>query len=133
MTNDLSKYATKGEARVARRLVRAALAEGWAISVNDGEETTVTRSTREREILDALCTTGEDIITIHLPVRGKTGGTFWLIYGNDESGEELIADHSDNENCERLCGIAYRDTAKEDAQARIGDIWDAQDAQEQDA
>ena len=111
MTNNLTKYATKGEARVARRLVRAALVQGWTISVNDGEETTVTRSTREREILDALCTTGEDIITIHLPVRGKSGGTFWLIYGNAEDGSELISDHSDNENCDRLARIAYNEEA----------------------
>ena len=108
MPNSLSQYATTGEARAARKLVRAALAEGWSVSVNDGAETTVRRSSREREIIDALCTTGEDVITIHLPVSGKSGGTFWLIYGNDPSGEELISDHSDNENCERLYKAAYR-------------------------
>lgn len=106
--NCLNRYATTGEARVARKLIRAALAEGWSVSVNDGYETTVTRSTREREILDAMCSTGEDIVTIHLPVSGKSGGSFVLIYGNDESGEELIADHTDNENCERLYKAAYR-------------------------
>lgn len=108
MANNLSQYATNGEARAARKLIRAALAEGWTVSVNDGEETTVRRSSREREIFDALCTTGEDIITIHLPVGGKPGGTFWLIYGNDDDGTELIADHTDNENCERLYKAAYR-------------------------
>lgn len=108
MSNSLANYATTGEARAARRLIRAALAEGWAISVNDGEETTVTRSTREREILDALCTTGEDCVTIHLQ-SGKRGGVFWLIYGNADDGSELIADHSDNENCERLYAAVYPD------------------------
>lgn len=107
MANDLTKYATHGEARAARRLVRAALAEGWSISVNDGYETTVTRSTMERAILDALATTGEDIITIHLPIGGKSGGTFWLVYGNDPDGSELIADHTDNENCDRLYSAVY--------------------------
>ena len=130
MANSLSQYATTGEARVARKLIRAALAEGWAVSVNDGYETTVRRSTREREILDAMCTTGEDCISIHLPLSGKSGGSFVLIYGNDPSGDELIADHTDNENCERLYRAAHRDTAKADAQARIGDIWAAQDAQD---
>jgi hypothetical protein len=107
MTNCLSQYATAGEARVARKLIRAALAEGWSVSVNDGYETTVRRSTREREIFDAMCTTGEDIITLHLPVGGKSGGSFVLIYGNDESGEELISDHTDNDICERLFRAAY--------------------------
>lgn len=107
MTNSLSQYATAGEARAARKLIRAALAEGWTISVNDGEETTVSRSSREREILDAMCTTGEDILTIHLPARGKTGGCFYLVYGNAENGEELIADYTDNENCQRLSDAAY--------------------------
>ena len=105
--NDLSKYATTGEARAARKLIRAALAEGWAISVNDGYETTVTRSTREKEIFDAMCSTGEDVITIHLQ-SGTRGGVFWLIYGNDEDGSELIADHTDNENCERLVAAVYQ-------------------------
>lgn len=109
MTNSLSQYATTGEARVARKLIRAALAEGWHVSVNDGEETTVRRSTREREILDAMCTTGEDIITIHRNDDGglRRGGSFVLIYGNDDSGEELISDHTDNDICERLYRAAH--------------------------
>jgi hypothetical protein len=115
MPNCLSQYATAGEVRVARKLIRAALAEGWSISVNDGYETTVTRSTREREIFDAMCSTGEDIITLHLPNSGKRAGSFVLIYGNDESGEELIADHTDNENCERLAAAAHATRAKADA------------------
>jgi hypothetical protein len=104
--NSLSQYATAGEARVARRLIRAALAEGWTVSVNDGEETTVARSSSERAIFDAMCSTGEDIITIHLAISGKRGGSFYLVYGNDPTGEELISDHSDNENCERLSAAA---------------------------
>lgn len=106
--NCLNKYASTGEARVARKLVKAALAEGWSISVNDGYETTVHRSTNANEIIDALATTGEDTLTLHLPVSGKPSGFFWLIYGNDPTGEELIADHSDNENCDRLYKAAHR-------------------------
>ena len=108
--NSLSRYATPGEARAACKLVRAALREGWLVSVNDGYETTVTRPARECEILDALATTGEDILTMHLPVSGKRAGSFVLIYGNDESGEELIADHTDNETCERLYRAVYPNT-----------------------
>lgn len=133
--NCLNKYATTGEARVARKLVKAALADGYAISVNDGEEWTVKRSTNANTILDALATTGEDVLRLTAADPSKTvgwhnAGSFWLIYGNDPSGEELISDHSDNEICERLYRAAHRDTAKADAQARIGDIWAAQDAQD---
>lgn len=105
MTNDLSKYATKGEARVARRLVRAMLARELSVSVNDGEEWTVRKSRNYRTIVDALCTTGEDAIRAYAPT-GDSMGTFWLIYGNAEDGSDLISDHTDNDFCARLCGIA---------------------------
>jgi hypothetical protein len=112
MTNTLSKYATAGEARVARKLVRAALAAGYAISVNDGEEWTVRRSTSQKAIFDALATTGEDYIRITAADPSNTvgwhsAGTFELIYGNDPSGEELIADHTDNEVCNALYASVY--------------------------
>lgn len=109
MTNDLSEFATKGEARVARRLVRAMLARELSISVNDGEEWTVKRSRNYRTIIDALATTGEDTIRAYAPT-GDSMGTFWLVYGNDEDGSELISDHTDNEFCDRLCRIAYKET-----------------------
>jgi len=96
----LSQYATAGEGRAARKLIRAALAQGYAVSVNDGEETTVRRSKREREIIDALCTTGEDYVILHLPDSGERAGSFYLVYGNDDDGSELIADHTDNATCD---------------------------------
>lgn len=110
MTNDLSKYATKGEARVARRLVRAMLARELSVSVNDGEEWTVTRSRSYRTIVDALCTTGEDAIRAYAPT-GDSMGTFWLIYGNAEDGSELISDHTDNAICDQMARIAYKEEA----------------------
>lgn len=129
MPNCLSQYATAGEARVARKLIKAALARELSISVNDGEEWTVKRSRNYREIVDALATTGEDILHMTAPT-GDRIGSFVLIYGNDESGEELIADHTDNDICERMYRAAYTTNPKADAQERIGNIWDAQDRQE---
>ena len=129
MPNSLSQYATTGEARVARKLVKAALARELSISVNDGEETTVKRSRDYRAIVDAMATTGEDYLTMYAPT-GDRVGTFVLIYGNDESGEELISDHTDNDICGNMYRAAHGDTAKEDAQERIGNIWDAQDRQD---
>lgn len=100
--NCLSRYASKGEAKMARALIRAILAQGYAISVNDGEETTVKRSTIEGVILDAMCTTGFDTIIAHRPDLNNasgwhTAGRFFLVYGNAPDGSELIADHTDND------------------------------------
>tara|TARA_R110000868_G_scaffold47912_1_gene156421 strand:+ start:420 stop:812 length:393 start_codon:yes stop_codon:yes gene_type:complete len=113
MTNSLSQYATAGEARVVRKLVKAAIAAGYSVSVNDGEEWTVKRSTSTKVIFDALATTGEDTIRISAADPSKTtgwhgAGSFCLIYGNDPSGEEILADYTDNEVCEALYKAAYR-------------------------
>ena len=130
MKNDLSNYATMGEAAVARRLVKAMLARELSVSVNDGEEWTVKKSRTYRTIVDALCTTGLDYLRIYAPT-GDYLGTFMLVWGNADDGSELISDYSANDFCERLVRIAYKDDyTKEDAQERIGDIWDAQDAQD---
>lgn len=105
--NTLNKYAAHGEARAARKLVKAALAAGYCISVNDGEEWTVKRSTNAREIIDALCTTGQDVIRLRDPADGAAIGSFCLIYGNDPDGGELISDHTDNNVCNALYKSAY--------------------------
>lgn len=105
MANDLSKYATHGEARVARKLVKALLARELSISVHDSEALTVKKSRDYRTIVDALCTTGADAIRAYAPT-GDSMGTFWLIYGNDPDGSELIADHTDNDFCNRVYAIA---------------------------
>lgn len=86
------RYATKGERRVAEKLVQCMLDRGYTVSVQDGYEWTVKHSTRLQPVLDALCTTGED----NVRCRNKDGaivGTFTLIWGNAEDGEELISDY----------------------------------------
>lgn len=90
----LDKYAGKEEAAVARRLVRKALEAGYTVSVNDGEEWTVKKSTNRDEILAALATTGEDSIRIR-NAEGEKIGTLYLVY-QDGPGDELIADFTDN-------------------------------------
>jgi hypothetical protein len=110
MTNCLSQYATTGEARVARKLVRAALARELSVGVNDGGEWTVKRSRNYRDIVDALATTGEDYVRLYAPT-GDSVGTFTLIYGNDDSGDELISDHTDNTLCENMYRAAHAKAA----------------------
>lgn len=102
-------YTALGERRVARRLIKAGIAAGYTVSINDGEEWTVRRSTDEREILAALASTGQDYVRFY---RGDDSvGTTVLIWGNDETGEELIADHTDNDAMSALANAANRATA----------------------
>ena len=100
-------YTTLGERRTATRLVAAALAAGYAVSVYDGEEYTVKRSRKSKEILAALATTGEDALVIR-DATGERLGVLSLIWGNDPSGEELIADHTDNDAMDALYRAAQR-------------------------
>jgi len=91
---DLDRYATKGEARAARKLVRAILAQGWAVSVCDGEEWTVKKSRDRMTILSALASTSDDTLRVYDAEGLLRLGFAWLIWGNDPEGRELIADHS---------------------------------------
>ena len=95
------------EKTVAAKLVAAAIASGYCLSVNDGEMWTVKRSTNKAAILAALETTGEDIIRVrHMwteindnDVVGDISlivGDIILIWGNAPDGSELFADHTDN-------------------------------------
>ena len=103
-------YTTLGERRTATRLVAAALAAGYTVSVYDGEEYTVKRSRESKKILEALASTEMDTLVIR-DSAGERVGSLVLIWGNDETGEELIADHTDNPEIEALANAANRATA----------------------
>ena len=100
-------YTTAGERGVATRLVRAALHAGYTVSVSDGEEWTVKRSDSEAVILPALATTGYDTLRFRNSA-GEPVGSAYLVWGNEESGECLIADHTDNDAMEALYQAAQR-------------------------
>ena len=100
-------YTTPGERGVATRLVRAALRAGYTVSVSDGEEWTVKRSDSEAVILPALATTGYDTLRFRNSA-GEHIGSAYLVWGNEESGECLIADHTDNDAMEALYQAAQR-------------------------
>lgn len=116
MTTSFQQYATAGERKVARRLIKAALAAGYALSVDDGEEITVSRASKLKTIEDALCTTGEDTLQLYAADPSKTvgwhgAGRFYLVWGNADDGSELIADHTDNALCNRLWAQAMGEMA----------------------
>lgn len=82
------------EKAIARKFINSAIALGYKISVNDGENFVVSRSVDVKSIMHAMFSTDED----HLIVRtaeGKLVGSATFIYGND--GFDVIADHTDTE------------------------------------
>lgn len=116
MTTSFQQYATAGERKVARRLIKAALAAGYTIGVDDGEEMTVKRASKLKTIEDALCTTGEDTLQLYAADPSKTvgwfgAGRFYLVWGNADDGSELIADYTDNAFCEGLWAQAMGEMA----------------------
>jgi hypothetical protein len=116
MTTSFQQYATAGERKVARRLIKAALAAGYTIGVYDGEEMTVKRASKVKTIEDALCTTGEDTLQLYAANPSKTvgwfgAGRFYLVWGNAEDGSELISDFTANDLCESLWNQALGDMA----------------------
>jgi hypothetical protein len=94
------RYANKGERSVARKLVAALLERGCTINVSDGFEVTVRSATTAKTVLDALCTTGEDVL--YARRDGARVATFHLIWGNDPDGSELIADYGGGEEAELI-------------------------------
>jgi hypothetical protein len=81
------------ELSIVRKLVADALVLNCTVSVYDGEEWTVKRSSKLREIIAALRTTDEDVLQFR-NADGRPVGKVWLVYGN--MPYEVISDHSDN-------------------------------------
>ena len=93
---------TFGEEFYVRKLVKNILSRGYTISVNDGEEWTLCDSRREDTIMRALGTTEEDYIKFKDELDGKSMGVFWLVYGNDPEGEEVVSDYTANRMCDKI-------------------------------
>lgn len=109
---------TLGERFYVLKLVRNILSRGYSISVNDGEDWTLTRNRHENQIMAALGTTEMDTIVFRDEFDDKIMGRFVLIYGNDPDGNEVIADHTDN----RMCNNIWREVMgwPEEDQLEIG-------------
>jgi len=83
------------ERLVLWRLIKAALAAGYCISLNDGEEWVIKHSTDRRAVLAACMSTDEDVMRFR-EAGDKTHvvGSVWMVYGN--SGWDCIADYHTN-------------------------------------
>ena len=85
----------KAERRLAKALVKQVLGTACQISISDGEDIILNPTTNSRAILNAMYTTGRDVLVL-FDDQGRKVGWFELVYGN---GHEVIADHADNDLC----------------------------------
>ena len=84
------------ELTIIKATVKALLADGYSLGVNDGEELVLHHSTDTKAIYDALYNTDEDYLFVYV----KGGDTkdkrpdYWVrfVYGND--GWDVINDYS---------------------------------------
>lgn len=81
------------EARIIKRLMTYAARKGWVVSVHDGEEW-VAVGEKPSAVMPYLGTTWQDLLQFRSGDTGEVLGRMALIYGN--SGDEVIADHSNN-------------------------------------
>ena len=95
------EYASAGEQTYARKLVRNLLSRGLSVQVKDEEETLLPASRKEQDILAELAHSALNYLRA-FDDAGDHVGTFLLIWGNEEDGSCLIADHSDNQLCETV-------------------------------
>jgi hypothetical protein len=84
------RYTSEAAAQIATRIVDDALAQGWRISVNDGEEWTVVGSDDRAAILAAMNTTEADTLRFTRQER-EIGGWVTLVWSNSH---DVIHDHS---------------------------------------
>jgi hypothetical protein len=97
-------YVSDTEARIAHKLISAALKAGFKVSVHDGEEWPVKGSTSQNEIEAECFATDETTLRFRLTGEPATKvGDVLLILGN---GEDVISDHTDNETIGQLVKLA---------------------------
>lgn len=92
------EHCTKGEAKVARKLVEVILKEGYRIRFNDGEDwyPELFGEGNKKDLHELMAATDEEFLQV-TSTEGKKVGTLQLVWGNEEDGSELIADYTDND------------------------------------
>ena len=82
------------ERRIVDKAVNSLLDAGYAVSVFDGEETTLSGSVDAKAITAAMYTTDADRLHVSRQVDGQeVKGWVLFVYGN---GVDVIADHTVN-------------------------------------
>lgn len=82
-------------------IVRKELGEGAQFRLGSEGEWDTKRTSVCTEVMDAAGACDEQVLVVY-NAAGERLGSFFLVWGNDPSGEELLSDHTDNEFCERV-------------------------------
>jgi len=85
--------------KIAKKLIDTLIEKGYSISVNDGEEWVLFRSTHYSSIIASMFSTDHDVIEAGI---GKDKIRFLLIY---ENGEDVISDFTDTPEAEEIFNI----------------------------
>jgi hypothetical protein len=93
---------TTKELAVFNRLITACLAKGYFVSVHDGEEWAVKRSSDMSEIREAATAVEMVELVIRDMENNRKVGWISIIWGNAPDGSELIADYTANPEMEAL-------------------------------
>ncbi len=88
------------ERRIVSRIVKDALAQGYIVSVYDGCDFAIKRSSHYSAIMAAIMSTDEDTLIIRDANTGEKIGFIHLVYGND--GFDVVSDYTANDRIEAL-------------------------------
>ena len=102
-------YLDPVERKIINRVIKQALANGWLISVFDGEEYPVKYSREYGKITAEVAATDETRLVIRAADRAKLG-TVLFIHGN---GEDVLSDYSWVESGEASTKEAMDELCKE--------------------
>lgn len=80
------------EKKIATKTLETLITAGFEISVYDGQDIVITRSTNVESILDKMFSVDDEQILLYKPDDRKRHGWVQFVYGND--GWDVIADHS---------------------------------------
>ena len=110
---ELPKHAAPCERPLLQTMVRYLVHDSgqYHVSVWDGEEYSIKKSTNGDDILNAMSHTGEDHLEIYDRISGKELGWFYLVYNNGSEKEPMvvISDYSVTPTCEFIYQVLNRD------------------------
>lgn len=112
--NALPSYLPSDERAIAALIVSHLIANGYTLSVFDGEAWAVKRSDDARELGAALGTTDADVIRVRRD--GEVVGSVTLIWGN---GNALLSDWASKASLEGAFFNATMLTLADDIEARF--------------